>query len=152
MRLLITWSFSPRSAFSPPSSSSFLLSFRSSSSGGVHCSRHALDSADKHRSAVHDDKMMDSAVIWAQRFCNWLHGRTIAALLQGSRTLRHHKIGAEVSGHFGNFGTEFKPNHRWSCVSSELSRVRTAPKCLVAEVSVNLFSSAIILYHPCNAA
>ena len=36
----------------------------------------------------------------------------------------------------GHFGTKFKPNHRWSCVSSELSWVRT-PKCLVAEVPGN---------------
>ena len=49
----------------------------------------------------------------------------------------------------GHFSTEFKPNHRWSCVSSVLSWVRTlkfqtfprsppVPKCLVAEVFGNL--------------
>ena len=43
----------------------------------------------------------------------------------GHRTLRHHRLGAEVSGHFG---TKFKPNHR----CTEL-----VPKCRVAEVSGN---------------
>jgi len=69
----------------------------------------------------------------------------------GHKTLRRHKIDAEVSGHFGtkslrHVGTKFKPNHRWNFVSSDLSWVRSVqtfldpvvPKCLVAEVSGNV--------------
>ena len=40
----------------------------------------------------------------------------------GSRTLRPQDISAPR-----HFGTNFKPNHRWSCVLSELSWVQSVP-------------------------
>jgi len=42
--------------------------------------------------------------------------------IQGSRTLRPRDISAP-----GHFGTNFKPNHRWICVLSELSLVQSVP-------------------------
>jgi len=95
-----------------------------------------------------------------------------AAGFSGSRTLRPQDISAPR-----HFGTNFKPNHRWICVLSELSLVQSVPtfcrsdaevsrttflaqkcletvlkclmrvrsvlvpKCLVAEVSGNRFST-----------
>ena len=40
----------------------------------------------------------------------------------GSRTLWPQDMSARR-----HFGTNFKPNHRWSCVLSELSRVKSVP-------------------------
>jgi len=60
---------------------------------------------------------------------------------KGSRTIPPQDISAPR-----RFGANFKPNHRWSCVSSELSWVQSVPTFRRSEAEVSrqkheLFSS-----------